>query len=158
MLAALATTLVLQTATDATSPIQIQAASALQRPALPERPAWAINCSCARQDLCWPLGTRPPQTELFVYYLFGAPVLADAFENIDWNRVTTVASIHAPPDALICAAHARARRVVFSVDPGRSSYICVLRSRQQHRDRGSGAPPRWIRVRSCSVQIEYTLM
>eukprot|EP01052_Picozoa_sp_SAG31_P008922 SAG31_NODE_458_length_15415_cov_3.647428_12_plen_263_part_00 len=85
--------------------------------------AGPVNCSCAERELCRPVRTQPPPKELFVYYLFGAPVLADAFENIDWNTVTTVASVHAPPDALICAAHAHARRVVLSVDPGRSSWF-----------------------------------
>eukprot|EP01051_Picozoa_sp_SAG22_P000905 SAG22_NODE_30_length_28348_cov_12.488584_2_plen_470_part_00 len=62
--------------------------------------------------------------EVFAYYLFGGTVPAAGWNRtVDWSVVTTVAAVHAPPDALVSAAHQHGRKVVLSVDPGKSSWF-----------------------------------
>ena len=103
------------------------AAAALLGPAVSPEQALATlgsptlgNCTCPNPSHCAPIATPPPDSEVFAYYLFGgagkvgADLATGWAASADWSVITTVAAIHAPPDALICAAHAHGRRAVFS--------------------------------------------
>ena len=70
------------------------------------------------------------ESEVFAYYLFGGSNSSAGgldrggwASTVDWSVITTVASIHSPPDVLIQAAHKHGRKVVLSVDPGRSAWF-----------------------------------
>jgi len=106
------------------------------------------NCTCPNPSHCAPIATPPPDSEVFAYYLFGgagkvgADLAAGWEESADWSVITTVAAIHAPPDALICAAHAHGRRAVFSIDPGRSSWF---KFDFEHQLQNASARAVWVR-------------
>ena len=123
----------------------------------PERPEQALvglrsrtlgNCTCADPAHCAPIDAPPPDSEVFAYYLFGGAGKAGAdlatgwAASANWSVITTVAAIHAPPDALICAAHAHGRRAVFSIDPGRSSWF---KFDFEHQLQNTSARTVWVR-------------
>ena len=105
--------------------------------AVPPPGSSPLRCPCASAALCRPITSSAEgnsssraiisnstlSDEVFAYFVFGAAGMDTAFSNVDWGVVTTVAAIHAPPAALVCAAHAHGRRVVISVSPQRSSWF-----------------------------------
>ncbi len=69
-------------------------------------------CVCANVSWCEPLTTPKPTRELFVYTL-GEQEWKTSF---NWSKITTVATYYFADPQLVCYAHERGIRVVYTVD------------------------------------------